>query len=96
VCPNIIRPGLTEILPPVEEKHSVSTDWASPETARLMIAAFDVMLAKSATEARRAGNEYERLCLLGMKKCHKTPKSRPARHTIRGGKSCGSVLITAQ
>jgi hypothetical protein len=43
------------------------------------------MLAKSATEARRAGNEYERLCLLGMKKCHKTPKRSPARHTIRGG-----------
>jgi hypothetical protein len=30
-----------------------------------MIAAFDVMLAKSATEARRAKNEHERLCLLG-------------------------------
>ena len=58
-----------EILSPIEGKHSVGTsnnpDWASPETAQLMIAAFDVMLAKSATEARRAENEYERLCLLG-------------------------------
>jgi hypothetical protein len=91
---------LTEILSPVEEKHSIGTstnpDWASPETAQLMIAAFDVMLANSATEATRAGNEYERLSLLRMKKCHKTPKSRPARHTIRGGKSCGSILITPQ
>jgi hypothetical protein len=45
---------------PAQEKHTPL--WVSPETAELISAAFDVLIASSATEARRATNEYQRLC----------------------------------
>jgi hypothetical protein len=44
---------------PAEEKHTPL--WVSPETAELTSAAFDVVIASSATEARRAANEYQYL-----------------------------------
>jgi hypothetical protein len=44
---------------PAEEKHT--PPWVSPETAELISAAFDAVIASSATEARRATNEYQHL-----------------------------------
>jgi molybdopterin/thiamine biosynthesis adenylyltransferase len=46
--------------PAHEKKHTPA--WVSPETVERLSAAFDVVIASSATEARRAANEYQRLC----------------------------------
>ena len=60
---------LDEILAPAEEKHPVSryaiSEWASHESIDLTRAAFDVIVASSETDARRAENAYRCLCLRG-------------------------------
>jgi hypothetical protein len=54
-------------LAPADERHRVSTsdrsEWSYSESAQLTSTAFDVVIASSETEARRAANEYRRLCL---------------------------------
>ena len=60
---------LDEILAPAEEKHPVSryvsSERASHESIDLTTAAFDVIVASSETDARRAENAYRHLCLRG-------------------------------
>ena len=55
---------LDEILAPAEEKRPVSryvsSEWASHESIDLTTAAFDVIVASSETDARRAENAYKR------------------------------------
>jgi hypothetical protein len=59
---------LDEVLAPAEEKHPVSkydsSEWASYDSIDLTSDAFDVIVASSETDARRAENSYRCLCLL--------------------------------